>query len=102
MTETSDAVRVADAPERQRYEAHVGEAVAGFVAYRALPTLVILTHTEVDPALEGRGVGSALAGGVLDDLKARGVRIVPRCPFISTYIRRHPEYEELTRATPAR
>lgn len=48
-------------------------------------------HTEVDPAFEGQGVGSQLAKAALDDVRARGLELVPRCPFIAAYIRRHSE-----------
>jgi predicted GNAT family acetyltransferase len=56
---------------------------------------VIFTHTEVLPAFEGRGVGSALAKGALDAVRAEGSSVEPRCPFIAAYIRRHPAYADL-------
>jgi predicted GNAT family acetyltransferase len=52
----------------------------------------VLVHTDVEPAYEGQGLGSVLAKGALDDLRERGVRAVPLCPFVWAYIRRHPEY----------
>ena len=89
-------VQVTDAPEQARYEARVDGAVAGFAAYRLRGDRIVLTHTEVDPAYEGKGVGSALAKVALDDVRARGLTAVVQCPFIAAYIRRHPEYADLT------
>jgi predicted GNAT family acetyltransferase len=59
----------------------------------------VFTHTEVDPAFEGHGIGSALAAGALDDARRRGLVVVPSCPFIRAYITRHPEYADLLRAS---
>jgi uncharacterized protein len=56
---------------------------------------VVLVHTEVDSAYEGHGVGSVLAKAALDDIRRRGKRVTPLCPFVSTYIARHPEYADL-------
>jgi predicted GNAT family acetyltransferase len=94
MTDTDD-VRVVDNPEAHRYEALLGDRVAGFAAYRLAADRRIFTHTEVDPSLEGRGIGTKLARGALDDVRKRGVRITVHCPFIGAYIRRHAEYEDL-------
>jgi predicted GNAT family acetyltransferase len=93
---TDASVEVRDNPERSRYEAHLDDAVAGFAAYRRRgDDIVVFTHTEVDPAFEGRGVGSALARTALDDVRARGLKVIAMCPFISAYIRRHPDYADL-------
>ena len=63
--------------------------------YELAPGVITFLHTEVDPAFEGQGIGSALASSVLDDVRARGLRVVARCPFIAAYIRRHREYADL-------
>jgi predicted GNAT family acetyltransferase len=88
-------LRIVDNPDEGRYEAFVGDRLAGLVAYRLRTGQVVFLHTEVLPAFEGRGIGSRLAAGVLDDARARGLAVVPRCPFIAAYIRRHPEYAYL-------
>jgi predicted GNAT family acetyltransferase len=88
-------IEVVDVPEARRYEARTGGEVAGIVAYRRRPDAVVLIHTEVDAAYEGRGVATALAKGVLDDIRAQGAVMVPQCPFIASYVRRHPEYRDL-------
>ncbi len=83
-----------DNAARQRYEMDVDGNLA-FVAYETKPDRLILVHTEVPPALAGRGVGSALARAVLDDIRRRGLRVEPRCPFIAAFIKRHPDYADL-------
>ncbi len=84
-----------DAPAQERFEATAGGRLAGIAAYRLRPGAVVFTHTAVEPEWEGRGVGGALARAALDDARGRGLRVVPRCPFIAAWIRRHPEYAEL-------
>ena len=90
-----DELRVKDNPARHRYEARAGERLLGFVAYRAQPGRITLVHTEVEPELERHGVGSQLVAATLDDLRARGLPVVPICPFVRGFIRRHPEYADL-------
>jgi predicted GNAT family acetyltransferase len=90
-----DAVEVSDNVSEQRYEARVGPDLAGFIDYRRQPGVTALLHAEVDPAFEGRGVGSRLAAGALDEIRARGDSVIPACPFVRVYIERHPEYADL-------
>ena len=66
-----------------------------FTMYRLKPGRIILVHTEVPPELKGHGVGNALARVSLDYARDEKLQVIPRCPFISTFIRRHPEYEDL-------
>jgi predicted GNAT family acetyltransferase len=91
-----EPVEVRDDPERSRYEAVVGGTVAGHAAYRMRGDHVVFTHTEIDPEFEGQGVGSALARGALDDVRGKGLGVIAMCPFIGAFIRRHPEYADLT------
>ena len=86
---------VTNAPDQQRFEIRVDGALAGFAAYKRQAAHLVFTHTEVDAAYEGKGVGSALAKGALDAARAAGDRIVPQCSFIASYVKRHPEYAEL-------
>jgi predicted GNAT family acetyltransferase len=92
---TDDRLRVVDEPTRQRYEASIGDQVVGFAEYRAVRGRLILFHTEVDPAFEGRGIAGRLAAGTLDDIRAHGLKVTVKCPFIRAFMARHPEYRDL-------
>ena len=87
--------RVVDAPERERYELIVDGDVAGFVTYHRGRDAITFLHTEIEDDYEGRGLGSTLAAGVLDDARAMGLRVKPVCPFLQSYIEEHPEYADL-------
>jgi uncharacterized protein len=58
---------------------------------------IVFTHTEVDPELQERGLGSALVRGALDQLRSStSVRIGATCPFVRRFLAEHPEYQDLT------
>jgi predicted GNAT family acetyltransferase len=78
--------------DRSRYEARDGEQLLGFAMFREEPGRVVFTHTVVEPELEGRGIGTALAHHVVETTIADGLSIVPECPFIAAYLDEHPEY----------
>jgi predicted GNAT family acetyltransferase len=93
-------VTVTDNPTELRYELHVDGTLAGEIRYRRRgDDTVVLVHTDVDPSHEGEGLGSVLVRGALDDLRARGRRVVPVCPFVAEFIRRHTEYGDLVTAS---
>jgi predicted GNAT family acetyltransferase len=81
-------------PALRRYELAVGEFVA-VAYYRELGNARVLTHTEVPSEVSGQGVGTRLATGVFDDLKRTGWKAVVKCPFMSRFAVRHPEYADL-------
>ncbi|MDA8437390.1 MAG: GNAT family N-acetyltransferase [Propionibacterium sp.] len=88
---------VTDNPTARRYEAHVDGRLAGFAEYQLTDELIVFTHTEVDPAFEGRGIGSAIARHALDHVTVDGTRkALAVCPFIKGWIQRHPEYLAVT------
>jgi uncharacterized protein len=89
------AIDVADDPANQRYTVSLDGQPAGFVTYTRHGDVVTLVHTEVDNSFEGKGVGSGLARGTLDDLRRRGLRVHPQCPFMARFIERHEEYSDL-------
>ncbi len=91
-----DELQFSDNPEAQHYEArqNSGQVVA-FIEYRMSGETRVFTHTEVNPEMEGKGVGSALVKYALEDLKSRGEHVVPMCPFVKTYLQRHHEYLDL-------
>jgi predicted GNAT family acetyltransferase len=86
---------VEDNPARRRFEILVDDALAGFTAYEPRGEVLVLTHTEVDPQFRDMGVGSALVRGTLDQIRERGGRLVPECPFVAAFMDRHPEYADL-------
>jgi predicted GNAT family acetyltransferase len=86
---------VHDNPEKHRFEIYDDGKLAGFAIYVRRPGRLIFVHTEIDPAFEGRGLGSQLARAALDAARASGDRVVPLCPFIGQFIDRHPEYGDL-------
>jgi uncharacterized protein len=77
-----------------RFEAVVDGQLAQ-AQYRHVGERILFTHTEVPEQLEGRGIASQLARAGLDFARAEGLTVVPLCPFIASYIERHPEYKEL-------
>ena len=90
-----DEVRVVDNPAGRRYELWVGESLAGLIHYRPRPGSLAFIHTEVYPEFEGHGLGGRLVADALDDVRDRGLQVVPICPFTTSYIQRHPEYADL-------
>ncbi|HEY8479329.1 MAG TPA: GNAT family N-acetyltransferase [Spirillospora sp.] len=89
------STEISDNAAENRYEIKVDGDLAGFVVYERRGSEVVLVHTEVAPAFEGKGVGGSLARGVLDDLRAKNLSVVPLCPFIKGWIDRHPDYQDL-------
>ena len=93
-------LRLIDNRSARRYELQRGEKVVGFIAYDTQNGSVVLIHTEVDSAFEHRGLGSQLVAGALEDIRARGLSVVPICPFVSSYLRQHPEEADLVEQDP--
>jgi len=86
---------VVDNPSELRYELHVDGELAGLIRYRRKPDALALVHTEIVPRFEGRGLGRTLVARALDDIRARGLHVIPICPFVREFIDHHPEYDEL-------
>ena len=91
-------IEVTDAPEASRFEIHEGGAILGFAEYRLQPGRIVFPHTEVDPAVGGRGLGTTLIRGALDTARARSLQVVPLCSFVAAFIRNHPDYADLVAA----
>jgi uncharacterized protein len=91
----AERIEVADAPERDRYELSIDGEVVGFTAYRTRPGLIAFVHTEVDERVQGRGLGERLIRFALEDARARGLAVLPFCPFVNAFIERHREFEAL-------
>ena len=93
MTDSS-AIVVRDNRTKQRYEADVGDELA--VAVYALDgDTITFLHTEVPEAAEGKGIARALVRFALDAARARSLRVIPRCPYVTTWIKRHRDYHDL-------
>jgi uncharacterized protein len=86
---------VTEVPESNRYELRLGDEVVGMVTYAEADGVRDLQHTEISPDHEGEGLGSKLATGVLDDIRSKGMKLRPSCPFIAGYIEKHPDYGDL-------
>lgn len=84
-------IRVTDNQAERCYEAHIGRDLVGTTTYHLQSGLLTLLHTEVEPAFEGQGVGSRLVAAVLDDARERDLAVLPVCPFVRTYLQRHPQ-----------
>jgi predicted GNAT family acetyltransferase len=83
-----------DNEARHRFELDV-DGITAFVDYRKSPGAITLVHTEVPPELGGRGVGSQLARAALDAVRAQGRALSVECPFIRSFMTKHPEYNDL-------
>ena len=88
------ATIVRDNTVSHRFELEIDDEVAK-AWYRRQGNVVTFTHTDVPTALSGKGVGSRLAKGALDAVRAAGLKVVAKCPFIATYLKKHPEYDDL-------
>lgn len=91
----NDEPKISDNPEKHRFELSLNGEVAAFSEYNVLKNALLFTHTEVLPAHEGKGLGGKLVAFALDDVRKRGLHVVPACPFVAGYIRKHPEYLDL-------
>ncbi|HEY2062892.1 MAG TPA: GNAT family N-acetyltransferase [Amycolatopsis sp.] len=93
----SDETSVVRNEDESRYEVFADGKLAGFAAYTDRGPLTVFTHTEIDDAFGGRGLGKVLAKAALDDVVERGRVIVPVCPFIAGYLRKNPGYGDHVR-----
>jgi uncharacterized protein len=99
MTPTSaadDGIEVRENVDERRFEIWFGDTLAGFSEYSPRnESTYTFTHTEIDPAFEGRGLASRLIRGALDAMDERGIKVRPNCPFVKRFIQRHPDYQHL-------
>jgi predicted GNAT family acetyltransferase len=95
------ALTIVDNPEARRYEARIGDQLVGWVDYGRVQNRLVALHTEVPPEFGGRGIASALVRRVLDDARAAGLKVTPRCPLFATHFKRHPEDADLLSERPA-
>ena len=87
-------VTVTNNEEGQCFETSV-DGLCAFIAYRPFPSRIVFTHTEVPLPLEGKGLASKLAHTALGFARVNHLRVVPLCPYVSSFIRKHSEYRDL-------
>lgn len=100
---TVEGLEVVDVRERERYEGRLTDGAAAsdrasdpaVTVYARDGALIALQHTEVPPALEGQGIARRLVQAVLDDVRARGLTVIPNCPYVRSFLRKHPAYRDL-------
>jgi uncharacterized protein len=92
-----DDIVIADNPAEHRFELRSGGGgqVVAHADYNLLKGSVMFTHTEVVPEHENQGLGSRLVKSALDDVRKRGLQVVPVCAFVAAFIHEHPEYQDL-------
>ncbi|WP_299956155.1 GNAT family N-acetyltransferase [uncultured Modestobacter sp.] len=88
-------ITVVDVPERGRFEIRDGDRVVGLASYHVDGDAMTLPHTEVDPSMGGRGLGTQLVAGVLTAARERQLHVLPYCSFIRKYLLDHPEQLDL-------
>ncbi len=94
-------VTVTNNEAENRYEARIGDDLAGHMDYTLDGTRVTVTHTEVDDAFQGKGVAGALAQGAIDDMSTRGQKVVAQCDYLAKWLEKHQEYAPMVADTTA-
>jgi predicted GNAT family acetyltransferase len=89
-----DNLTVTHDEEAHRFELLVGD-LRSVLTYRRFPDRVVLVHTEVPQSLERHGLAAKLTSFALDFARANRLRVVPLCPYVSSFLRKHPEYQDL-------
>ncbi len=90
----NEELQLIDNSERKRYEFHINGFVPR-IEYIKAQDKIYLTHTEVPKELEGKGVAATLTRKVLEDIASKNLTLVPLCPYVAMYIKRHPEWKKL-------
>ena len=90
----ADEITVVNNTEKGRFEARLGDEVA-FAEYRRLANGILFPHTEVPAAFEGKGVGGKLVRTALEWARSEGQKVMPTCPFVAGYIKKHAEFHDL-------
>ncbi|GAA3398586.1 GNAT family N-acetyltransferase [Streptomyces roseoviridis] len=96
MTEQTTLPVVRRVDDRHRYEILVAGERAGLTAYRDRGEQRVFFHTEVDDAYAGQGLASVLVREALTDVRASGKRVVPVCPYVAAFLKKHDEFADLT------
>jgi uncharacterized protein len=89
------ALEVVDNPARSRYELRDDGHLVGFTEYHERDGVLVFPHTVITQPKRRAGYGSTLVQAALDDVRAKGRRIVAECPFVARFVDEHPEYADL-------
>lgn len=89
-----DAITVTHNEAAHRFEATL-DGLRALLTYRLSPDRIVLQHTEVPPPFEGHGIAAKLTCAALDFARANHLRVVPLCPYVSSFLRHHREYHDL-------
>jgi len=92
-----DSITVTNNEEAQRFEAQV-DGLRALLTYRGFPDRIVFNHIEVPPPVESKGLAAKLTRTALDFARANHFRVVPLCPYVAAFIRRHAEYQDLVSA----
>ena len=98
MTDSPQEQPVVDNTAAGRFEQRIGDDVA-IAEYKRSGEVITFTHTLVPEHLEGRGIASGIAKAALDQARAQGLKVDPRCPFFADYIQKNPEYRDLLQSS---
>ena len=91
----ADVINVVNRPELGRYQLCLDGELAGYSAYEIHGAQVAFMHTQIEGRFAGHGLGDKLVAHALDEVRARGGSVLPYCPFVRSFIARHPEYQDL-------
>lgn len=91
-----DEVEIVNNPDRSRFQSVIGRYLAR-IDYIQVDDTIVYTHTVVPEELGGQGVASKMARFVLDYARDNDLKVIPQCPFVAAYIKRHPEYQSLVK-----
>jgi len=92
---TPGSTSVIDNEAAQRYELVIDGKVCGIADYRLRGDVMVLPHTEIAREMQGRGLGAVLVDGLLDDVRARGRKVVPQCWYVAQRMQERPETQDL-------
>ena len=95
QTPSQQQPRVVRNDAASRYELYVEDVLAGTIEYRSEAGRLVLVSTVIEPAFAGQGLGSRLVAGALNDARARSEQMVPECDFVTAYVERHPDYQDV-------
>ena len=88
------SLKLIDNIDAKQYEYHIEDNLVR-IEYIKTKDKIYLTHTEVPKSMEGKGLGTAIIKATLEDIEAKQLTLVPLCPFVALYLKRHPEWKKL-------